>query len=93
MAYGRVQEHDDVQHFRVIRTSLSALILSHRQFYSDLDKERPTPLRYADFPLPLERGAVRLAVLLPPGELCAAAAEAARAIEGVLPPGAPTLFL
>lgn len=58
-----------------------------RQFYGDLDGERPTPLRYEKFPLPLEKGAVRLAVLLPPQELCAAAANAARAIEGVLPPG------
>ena len=60
-----------------------------RQFYGDLDRERPTPLRYADFPLPLEKGAVRLAVLLPPPELCAAAAEAARAIQAILPPGTP----
>lgn len=58
-----------------------------RQFYRDLDAERPTPLAYADFGVPLERGAVRLAVLLPPRRVRDAAVRATRAVEAVLPAG------
>jgi hypothetical protein len=59
-----------------------------RQFYGALDSDQPQPLRYADFPTPLEKGAVRLALLLLPPALGEAALQAARAIVAALPPGA-----
>jgi hypothetical protein len=58
-----------------------------RQFYGELDTETPAPLHYEDFKVPLEKGAVRLGIILPPQELATAASEAATAISATLPPG------
>lgn len=58
-----------------------------RQYYGDLDTDAPKPLHYEDFKTPMEKGAVRLGIILLPNDLAHAAAEAASAVRAALPAG------
>lgn len=70
-----------------------ALILSlHRQYYSGLGKgEKPEPLKYSKFPVPINAGGVRLVIfrLAEAAELASLADQATQEVFKAMPAGQP----